>query len=150
MATRDYYYIDVSHNGLNKFRRIKGADRWVVEQMAAKQRAQWDEQWSKKQQIESKRDAREAAASQKEEQKETALERTQEAQKALQETENLLNQALDEGVTFNWKSLMKVHPFPEPQPLQPPQPPQSHYPIQPPPLAVPPKPNVAERAFLPI
>jgi restriction system protein len=137
MAPRSYYYIDISHSGLNKYRRIKGADKWVVEQMAAKQQALWDEQWTKKQQAESKRDAREAAAMQKEAQKETALERTQEAQEALQEIENLLKHALDEGVTFKWRSLIKADPFPEPQPTQ----------LSP--QAVPPKPNAANPAFLP-
>ncbi|MDA8419540.1 MAG: restriction endonuclease [Desulfobacteraceae bacterium] len=105
--------------------------------MAAKQRALWDEQWANKQKVENKRVARDAAAMQKEAQKESALERTQEAQEDLQEIENLLKHALDEGVTFNWNSLIKTDPFPEPQPTQPP------------PQKVPPKPNAASPDFLP-
>lgn len=131
------YYIDITHDRLNKFRRIKGADKSVVEQMAAKQQALWNEQWTKKQQAESKRDARESAAMQKESQKDTAQERTQEAQEALQEIENLLKHALDEGVAFKWESLIKADSFPEPQPTQPS------------PQTVPPKPNAVNPAFLP-
>lgn len=137
MAARTYYYIDISHDGLNKFRRIRGADKWVVEQMAAKQRALWDEQWAKKQQAESKRSEREAAAIEKEAQRQAALERTQQAQEALQEIEDLLKHALDKGIIFKWESLLKTENFPEPEPAQPP------------PQGVPPKPDEASPAFLP-
>jgi restriction system protein len=137
LPTRTYYYIDISHDGLNMLRRIRGSDKLVVEQMAAKQRALWDEQWEKKQQAESKRSQREAAAIQREAQKETALEKTQQAQEALLEIEDLLKHALDEGVIFKWESLLKTEDFPEPEPARPP--------LQ----KVHPKPNAADPAFLP-
>jgi restriction system protein len=105
--------------------------------MAAKQRALWDEQWEKKQQAESKRSQREAAAIQREAQKETALERTQQAQQALQEIEDLLKHALEEGLIFKWESLLKTEDFPEPEPARPP--------LQ----EVHPKPNAADPAYLP-
>jgi restriction system protein len=105
--------------------------------MAAKQRALWDEQWEKKQQAESKRSQREAAAIQREAQKETALERTQQAQQALQEIEDLLKHALEEGLIFKWESLLKTEDFPEPEPARPP--------LQ----EVHTKPNAADPAYLP-
>ena len=44
-----YYKIEISHNGLNKFKIIKGATKWEAEQKASAQMAQWNEQWEKRQ-----------------------------------------------------------------------------------------------------
>jgi hypothetical protein len=108
----------------------------MVEQMAAKQQALWDEQWEKKQQAERKRNQREAAPTQREAKKEKALEQTQQAQEALREIENLLKYVIDENVIFKWESLLKTEAFSEPEP-------------RPPLQEVHPKPNAADPAFLP-
>lgn len=39
----------VSHTGLNKYKVIRGATQWEVDQKAAAQMSQWNEQWKKKQ-----------------------------------------------------------------------------------------------------
>jgi restriction system protein len=137
LATRTYYEIDISHGGLRMHRRIRSSDKLVAEQMAARQRALWDEQWEKNQQAESKRSQVEATAIQREAQKEIALKQTRQAQNALQEIEDLLKNALDEGVIFKWESLLKTEDFPEPEPDRPPLQ-EAHI-----------KPNAADPAFLP-
>ena len=42
------YFIEVKHDGLNKYRMIRGNHSYVVEQKAAAQKAAWDDIWKKK------------------------------------------------------------------------------------------------------
>ena len=70
MAYRQMWEIEVRHEGLNKYRHIKGTDRHIVKQKAAAQKQAWDEMWEKKQAAEQKRKEREAAIRSKEEKKE--------------------------------------------------------------------------------
>lgn len=108
----EIYYIDIEHEGLNKYRRIKGSNRAVVELMAEKQKAQWDEIWARKK-------AREAAALKKQRQKKLAQERTARAVTALQQLENLLTDALSTDPTINWDSLKRNEPYPKSRPRKP-------------------------------
>lgn len=48
MACKTMWEIEVSHNGLGKYRHIRGSDKNVVEQKAQYQKMQWDEQWQRK------------------------------------------------------------------------------------------------------
>ena len=48
MANRQMWEIEVRHGGLNKYRHIRGSDRYVVEQKAAAQEQAWDQIWKKK------------------------------------------------------------------------------------------------------
>ena len=43
MAKKRVYEAEVRHNGLNKYRHIRGTDRHVVEQKAAVQANAWEE-----------------------------------------------------------------------------------------------------------
>lgn len=61
------YQIELKHEGLNKYRVIKGTDPHVVQQKAEMQRRDWDEMWEKKQEQQAKNAAREQAAREKEE-----------------------------------------------------------------------------------
>jgi restriction system protein len=61
MAYSKMWEIEVRHEGLNKYRHIRGSDRHIVEQKADAQRFAWDEMWEKKQASEQKRMEREAA-----------------------------------------------------------------------------------------
>lgn len=45
---RRIWEIEVRHSGLGKYRHIRGYDKHVVEQKAAYQKQQWDEQWQRK------------------------------------------------------------------------------------------------------
>ena len=49
MVHREIWEIEVTHPGLNKYRHIRGTDKYVVEQKAYAQKAIWDEIWQKKQ-----------------------------------------------------------------------------------------------------
>ena len=69
MAQGVVYEIELRHGGLNKYRHIRGRDRYVVEEKARAQEATWEEQWSKKQEVEARKAAREEAAEETEEKK---------------------------------------------------------------------------------
>jgi restriction system protein len=43
-----YYQIEIKHEGLNKYKVVKGATQYEVQQKADTQRRQWDEMYSKK------------------------------------------------------------------------------------------------------
>lgn len=49
------YEIEIRHRGLNKYRHIKGSDKYIVEQKAHMQQLAWDEMWEKKLLAEGKR-----------------------------------------------------------------------------------------------
>ena len=55
-----YYYVDVKHDGLNKFRRIKASKPGVALERGRAQLNIWNEQWEKKQLAERKRMERKA------------------------------------------------------------------------------------------
>ncbi len=65
MANRQMWLIEVTHPELNRYRRITGSDRYVVEQKARAQQATWDDMWRRHQEAESKKAAREAASREK-------------------------------------------------------------------------------------
>ena len=64
------YQIEIKHDGLNKYRVIKGTDKYVVEQKARVQLMDWDNMWKKKQALQAEKAAREKAASEKEQKRE--------------------------------------------------------------------------------
>ena len=42
------HHIDLKHEGLRKFRRLSGADKYVLEQRARIQTERWDERWRRR------------------------------------------------------------------------------------------------------
>jgi len=100
--------IEVRHYGLNKYRHIRGSDRYVVEQKAAAQKLAWDEMWEKKQ-----------VARSKEEKYELAVIKTNEAKKALDGLELTLKHSLSVDNAIDWSSLLDKKPFPKIQPSTP-------------------------------
>lgn len=112
MAYREMWEIELRHGGLNKYRVIRGSDRYVVEQKAAAQRAAWDEMWAKKQDAEERKRG-------KEENKALAAERTAEAQNAIEVLERTLDHTLRVNDAVNWDSLLNQAPYPHPQPSRP-------------------------------
>jgi restriction system protein len=109
MAYREMWEIEVRHEGLNKYRHIRGSDRYVVEQKAAAQKLAWDEMWEKKQK-------REAAIRSKEKKKELAIIKTEEAQKAFDDLEGTLKHTLSVDNAIDWSSLLDKKPFSKPKP----------------------------------
>ncbi len=113
------YQIEIRHDGLHKYRLIKGTDRYVVEEKAAAQKRAWDEMWEKKQAAESARQDRQRAVEEKEEKKALAAERTTEAQDALDEIERTLLHTLEIDDRIAWDSLLDRKPFPRTLPPEP-------------------------------
>lgn len=93
--------IEIRHEGLNKYRHIKGTDRNVVEQKAAAQEEAWDKMWEK------------------EVKKRLAVEKTNEAQEAIKAIENTLHHALAINDAINWDTLLDKSDFPEKKPQKP-------------------------------
>ena len=46
--SRTFYQIEIRHEGLHKYRQIRGTDRHAVEQTARVQLEAWEEIWRKK------------------------------------------------------------------------------------------------------
>lgn len=106
------WYIDVRHDGLGKFRRISGPDRFVVEEKARLQLEAWNRQWERKIAVEEKWATRQ-------EKKELALQRSMEALEALREIEEVLAHTLTVDDKVDWEFPKDKTPFTKPSPPQP-------------------------------
>lgn len=104
--TNMQYEVEVQHEGLNKYRHIRGSNRCVVEQKALVQMIAWDEMWEKKQAIEEKKRERELEIQSKEDRKELAKTETSEAEEAIDMIENTLSHTLSVNDAIEWASLM--------------------------------------------
>lgn len=113
------YEIEVKHDGLHKYRVIRGSDPYIVEQKAKAQQATWDEMWQKKLAAEKKRQERELEKSDRERKKQIALERTEQAQKAIRDIENALHHTLSIDDTIDWGSLKDFSKFSGHEPEKP-------------------------------
>jgi restriction system protein len=105
--------VEIRHPGLNKYRLVKGTDKYVVEQKAAAQMAAWEEMWQRKVEVKER-------AHNKQSKLEEAQSRTQEAQDAIEAIQNTLKQTLDVDDTIKWDALKDNTSFPQPKP-EPPQ-----------------------------
>jgi len=119
MANREMWEIEVRHDGLNKYRHIRGSDRHIVEQKASVQKLAWDEMWEKKLIAEQKKSDREAAIKNKEEKKELAITKTNEAQEAIIQLETILLHTLEVDDAIDWDNLLDKNLYPESKPSKP-------------------------------
>ncbi len=129
MSYRFNWEIEIKHDGLGKYRLIKGQDKHVVEQKAAMQKRIWDEMWKKKQEIEKRKKESLKKAINKEEKKQLASDRTDEAQKILEQITNTLKYTLNIDDSIDWDSLIDKSEFLKPRssrPILPPFPPTPH------------------------
>jgi restriction system protein len=110
------FQVDVRHEGLNKFRRISGGDKYVVEQRAKAQVAIWDEQWARKCASEQKRNHAQLLFNNAEGNKARAIQQTEAAQKVLSELQSILVSGLKIETWFDWNSLYSRELFSEPAP----------------------------------
>jgi len=113
------YEIEIRHDGLKKYRHIRGTDKYVVEQKAAAQQAVWYEMWEKQLAAERKRAEKEQAAQERQTKKELAAEKTAEAEERIDALRNTLKHTLAVNDAIAWESLKDFSKFPTPQPLQP-------------------------------
>ncbi|MCP3028342.1 restriction endonuclease [Halobacillus sp. A5] len=137
MAYRNVHEVEVKHSGLNKYRVIRGSDRYVVEQKARAQRNQWADMWEKKQEAEAKKAEREKMAQEKEEKKMFALQQTEEAEEELKKIEETLLYTLSVDDKIDWENLKDKGEFDKPQPTSPTE------------LNSPPRPNKNNEKFQP-
>lgn len=123
-----YYEIEVKHEGLNKYRYIRGRDKHVVEQKAEMLKRSWNESWEKKQ----------TALEEKQlffDKKEEAANKTKEAQELLKNIENTLRYTLNINDAIDWGSLKSTAKFDKPFPKQPSM------------KTTPPKPNIEDSKY---
>jgi restriction system protein len=112
--------IQISHQGLKKFRVITGVTQAEAEEKAAWQQRAWDQQW---QEVRRKREIqgqREKTARDKEERKLLAEKQTEEAEEAIAALDNLLHNAAGRNHRVDWSKLRDHTNFPVPSPKMPP------------------------------
>ncbi len=108
MSSKFMYEIEIRHRGLNKYRHIKGSDKYIVEQKAHMQQLAWDEMWEKKLLAEGKRVEKEEKNRSREENKELALSRTAEAKNEISEIKNILNHTLRVLITIEIQPALAI------------------------------------------
>lgn len=113
------YYIEIRHEGLHKYREIRGSDKHVVEQKAFVQKKQWDDMWSKKQEIKKKTELKQKASQQQAEKSSWADQQTLAAQVELANINNALAHTLSIDDKIDWESLKDDSNFDGPKPMQP-------------------------------
>ena len=147
MAYREIWEIEVRHEGLNKYRNIRGSDKYVVEQKAAAQQLTWDEMWEKKQAAEQKKKDRDSAIRSKEEKKNLAIIKTNEAQEAINELETVLLHTLKVDDAIDWSSLLDNNKYNIKKPLK------NKYSVKKPvkskPVLIPPEPSKSDVKYKP-
>ena len=113
------YQIEVRHDGLHKYRLIRGSHPYVVQQKAEAQVAAWDQMWAKRQAAEAKKSEREQFARERDAKKELAIERTREAEEAIRQLERTLVHTLGIDDTIDWERLKDRSPFETSKPTKP-------------------------------
>ena len=116
---RIFYEIEISHDGLHKYRHIRGSDRLVVEHKARIQREAWDEMWRKKLDADRAKAEREKDALTIEKKKNLAVTKTKEAEKALVDMENTLLCIMNKDCKVNWENLKDFSIFAKQKPIAP-------------------------------
>lgn len=106
------YFIEISHTGLGKNRRIRGNNYSVLEQLAAAQIAIWEEMWKKKLEKEERAKNRQSKT-------EEARERSNQALEATKAIENILAHTLVVDDAIDWEALKDKSEFPKPKPQLP-------------------------------
>lgn len=116
MTHQTIYEIEVSHDGLNKYRHIKGRDKYIVEQKASAQLATWDEMWGKKLLQQAKFDQKKALIELKEEAIQSAKDASELAEKNISEHQSLLHATLNVDDTIDWETLIDHTKYPHQEP----------------------------------
>ena len=129
MATRLIYQAEITHSGLNKYRIVKAASDYELDQKTRAIKALWDEQWSKKTEREAKIKSFEDAMA-------YAIEQTKHAE----DTQSALSTILQTSRAphgLDFKSLKDFSKFPVP------------YPSEPNAMSIPTEPKIADSKYNP-
>ena len=119
MVYRQIWEIEVRHEGLNKYRHIRGSDRYVVEQKALAQRLVWDEIWEKRLETEERKNSKLEIFRSKLNKAESAAARTEEAGKNIKSLQEILRHTLKISDVIVWESLFDKKHYSVPQPKTP-------------------------------
>ncbi|HII92704.1 MAG TPA: restriction endonuclease [Methanosarcina sp.] len=118
MVSRYLYTCEVRHEGLNKYKVVKGETKKIAEQKANAQMAQWEEQWKRKQEADRKRKEREKYTRSIEESTEEANKLTLEAEEMQNSLDTILIDNLDPRV-LDYDSLKDHRVFDQTLPVKP-------------------------------
>lgn len=110
---------EIRHDGLHKYRVVKGQTREIMQLRAEMQVRSWNEQWERTKATQKKRQAQLQAAYNKETKKNLAAERSREAQKLLDALPHLLTDSLEEDHAIDFQSLIDDPEFAATQPKKP-------------------------------
>lgn len=119
MAYRQIWEIEVRHEGLNKYRYIKGSDKYMVELKALDQRLVWDEMWEKRLEVESRKNAKLQILRSKQDQTESAKARTKDVEENISALANILSYTLKVNDAIVWEALFDKKPYAVEQPKKP-------------------------------
>ncbi|MHB1324815.1 MAG: restriction endonuclease [Thermoleophilia bacterium] len=119
MSQQPYYYVEIRHDGLGKYQRIKDKNKYVCEQKANSKLSQWDDMWQRRLVQERKTKERADKSAAIEQKKNTAVERTQEAVAALNGIDETLRHTLGINDAIDWDSLKDHTAFSKPKPTEP-------------------------------
>jgi len=97
---------EIRHEGLHKYRVVKGETREIMQLRAEMQLKSWNEQWMRTQAARKRQEAQQKHAYDKDTKKALAAQRTAEAQKALEVLEHLLSDSLENDHTIDFQSLI--------------------------------------------
>src|SRR6266498_1266268 len=101
----DMWQCEIRHDGLHKYRVVKGATQAIMQLRGEMQMQSWNEQWERTQGSRAKKQAQLKGAQAKETNKQTAVEHSREAQEDLNALESLLTSVLEVDHTINWEQL---------------------------------------------
>ena len=110
------FEVEIRHDGLHKYRVIRGRELYEVQEKAEVQRRAWDEMWEKHLERERIAQQRAQKAKNHEDNKELALELTEEASSKITAIQNTLSDYLKSPATINWESLKDKTTFSKPVP----------------------------------
>ncbi len=110
---------EIRHEGLHKYRVVKGATSEIMQLRAEMQMRSWNEQWTRAEATQAKRQAQLQAAYNKVTKQKLASDRTREAQRALDGLETLLTSALEVDHAIDWSLLVDNSDYPIAKPTRP-------------------------------
>ena len=111
------WQIEVRHDGLGRYRVIRGRDKEVVERMAHAQQSAWEEMWQRKQEREARQEGREQRKMDREAGLAESTERTAQARSEIEALEGILSYTLSINDSVDWESLKDRAPFSRPRPV---------------------------------
>ena len=145
------YQAEVRHPGLNKYHVLHSKDRAVLAEKAQALLARWEDMWNRKEEAEVKRQAKERQARSKEDKLILADTKTEQAEKEIEQLENILKAGISRKIESYWDRLRDKREFPEAKPAEPyfPLSPHVPEPVFPPAPAEPVTPQIPKKPVPP-